>query len=112
MERAYVTLGAVAWLLALAVGLFMPTVTVVQDVPEPLRGPGGRTVSTVTPSPVSGPLAGGFAVAGGLCFVAAGLAGRNQPAHAPRPMRAAQGERDAAAAVAALEGGAAIIDGR
>jgi hypothetical protein len=37
LERVYVMLGVVAWALALSIGVFMQTVTIQQDMPEPLR---------------------------------------------------------------------------
>jgi len=73
MERVYVILGVVAWMLALGFGLLMTTVTVSQEVPAVLPSQSARTFSAVIPHPTAGPLAGGLAVAGGLCFVAAAL---------------------------------------
>lgn len=102
MERIYIVLGVVAWSIALAVGFLMQTITVTQDVPEQFRIQAGRSVSAVTPNPVSGPLAAGFAIAGGLCFVAAGLAGRGTPP--TKPLRTEQARRDAEASIAMLEG--------
>lgn len=104
-ERVYITLGIVAWLLALCIGLFMPTITVEQPTSDMPRELADHAGSVVVPSPVSGPLAGGFAIAGGLCFVAGGRAGRNKFTPHLRPVRAVQEERDIEAAVAALERG-------
>ncbi len=104
MERVYVVLGATAWLLALGIGLLMQTVTITQEVAEPLRGQVDRSISAVAPNPVSGTLAGGFAVAGGLCFVAAALASRGGSVSAVKPLGAEQAKRDIDASIAALEG--------
>jgi hypothetical protein len=77
MERVYCVLGGVAWTLSLVFGFSMTTATVTQDVSAASASLPGRTVTGVIPHPTSGSLAGGFAIAGGLCFVAAALsAGR------------------------------------
>ena len=79
METVYVVLGVVAWALSLVFGLLVTTTTVTQDVPAGLQPQAGKSVSAVIPHPTTGPLAGGLAVAGGLCFVAAALSAGRRP---------------------------------
>jgi hypothetical protein len=106
MQMVFVALGFMAWIVAAAFGLYQTV-----EVRQKLRAPGFpeeevRT-SVTAPSTVSGAAAGGFAIGGGLCFVAAALVARSAPSGQNRPSRAAQEEReerDIAATIAALEG--------
>ncbi len=79
MEKVYLTLGCISWSLSLIFGLFMTTLTLTQDVPTGLGSQGNKSLTTVAAHPTSGSLAGGFAIAGGLCFVAAALSARQRP---------------------------------
>jgi len=92
-ENLFVTFGVFGWILAIVLGVNQ-TIEVAQD--------GGR-VSLTAPSSVSGPTAGGFAIAGGLCFVAAALVHRASPPPGRRSLRGASAERDIAGSRAALE---------
>ncbi|OWK45713.1 hypothetical protein [Fimbriiglobus ruber] len=62
-------LGLVAWVAAALLGT-SPSIV------ESQVAAGGGTASVKIPSPAAGGAAGGFAVAGGLCFLGAALAPR------------------------------------
>jgi hypothetical protein len=106
MQPAFIGLGIVGWIIAGTFGCYQ-TVELRQELPTPGRSAEPkRSVITVTvaPSLVSAAAAGGFAMAGGLCFLAAALVQRSAPPTEQRPVRGAQAERDIAASIAVLEG--------
>lgn len=68
MKNFFAALGVAAWVLALILGIFQTA-----EVREPT--PTGERTGTV-PNTVTGLMAVGFAVGGGLAFIAAALQGR------------------------------------
>lgn len=78
MEKVFIALGAGSWALALVLALF-PTVEVDQFVPVLGK------VKQTAPNVATGLAAAGFAVAGGLCFIAAALRGRDEARPDRRP---------------------------
>jgi hypothetical protein len=68
-DLGLVVLGLLAWVVAALFGIFPTTV-------ESAVAAGGGTARAVVPSPSGAGAACGFAIAGGLCFLGAGLASR------------------------------------
>jgi hypothetical protein len=70
-DLGFVVLGLLAWVAAALFGIFPTTV-------ETAVAAGGGTARAFVPSPSGAGAACGFAIAGGLCFLGAGLASRSR----------------------------------
>jgi hypothetical protein len=102
MRNVLLILGLAAWGIAGFFAFFFQTITI-EQTRVPGNPPDWVGASVTAPNPASGPTAAGFAIAGGLCFLAAALVHHTRPDAVARFGRTAQMERDAAASIAALE---------